>query len=61
VALGAVVTVGYAATQGWLVSVPAAGLAGGVLTALALGALAGLYPARRAARLDPADAVRPAG
>lgn len=31
-----------------------------VVTALVLGVLAGLYPALRAARLNPADAVRPA-
>jgi ABC-type antimicrobial peptide transport system permease subunit len=30
-----------------------------IATALALGVLAGLYPAARAARLHPADAVRP--
>jgi putative ABC transport system permease protein len=30
-----------------------------VATALVLGIVAGLYPAVRAARLNPADAVRP--
>lgn len=59
VALGASATYGYATRQGWAVSVPIEALAGGVGAALILGALAGLYPAIRAARLDPADAVRP--
>ena len=49
----------YAASRGWPVTFPVLGLAGGVLAALAVGALAGLYPASRAARLAPADAVRP--
>lgn len=59
VALGALVTAGYAVGMGWPVSVPLAGLAGGVLAALVVGGLAGLYPASRAARLPPAAAVRP--
>lgn len=59
VALGAVVTAAYAAHQGWRVAVPASALAAGIAGALLLGAVAGLYPAARAARLAPADAVRP--
>ena len=59
VVLGVGVTVGYARRQDWLVDIPAEALAGGVAISLVLGALAGLYPAVRAARLDPADAVRP--
>jgi len=58
-ALGATVTVVYARQQDWLIDIPTQGLAAGIAAALALGALAGLYPATRAARLDPADAVRP--
>jgi putative ABC transport system permease protein len=60
VALGALITIGYALSMGWPIVLPATGLAGGVLAALAIGGLAGLYPAARAARLQPADAVRPA-
>jgi putative ABC transport system permease protein len=59
-ALGALVTVAYSATRGWPASVPPAALAGGVVAALAIGAVAGLYPALRAARLSPTDALRAA-
>ncbi len=58
IALGAAATAGYSQTQGWIVVVPVLAVAGGVALALALGALAGLYPAVRAARLAPAAALR---
>ncbi|GAA3625076.1 ABC transporter permease [Nonomuraea rosea] len=58
-ALGAVITIAYDAAMGWPIVLPVVGLTGGVLVALAVGGLAGLYPAGRAARLEPADAVRP--
>jgi putative ABC transport system permease protein len=58
VVLGALVTAGYATRQHWQVVVPLTGVAGGVAAALALGAVAGLYPAIRAARLTPTDALR---
>jgi putative ABC transport system permease protein len=60
VVLGALVTAGYATHQHWQVVVPLAGVAGGVGVALVLGAIAGLYPAIRAARLAPTDALRTA-
>jgi putative ABC transport system permease protein len=58
IGLGAAATTAYASTQGWIVVVPVLSVAGGVAIALALGAIAGLYPAARAARLAPAAALR---
>lgn len=58
IALGAVITVGYAANRGLTLAIPPQGLALSVIAALAIGALAGLYPAIRASRIPPAEAVR---
>jgi putative ABC transport system permease protein len=55
--LGIAVTGGYAASQGWPTVVPAWASGGGFVATLVIGALAGLYPAVRAARLSPTDAL----
>jgi putative ABC transport system permease protein len=58
VGIGALATAVYASTKGWAVVVPTSAWAGGFGAALLIGALAGLLPAIRAARLPPADALR---
>jgi putative ABC transport system permease protein len=58
VALGVLATVVYASTKGWSIVVPPVAWAGGFAAALAIGAVAGLVPALRAARLSPTDALR---
>jgi putative ABC transport system permease protein len=58
VTLGSVATYALAYSHGWRPLVPAAAVAAGLCAALAIGAAAGLYPAIRAARLSPAEALR---
>jgi putative ABC transport system permease protein len=58
--IGTAATWAYALTQHGSLLVPPQALYGGVTAALAIGAIAGLYPASRAARLSPTEALRTA-
>ncbi|GAA0800484.1 ABC transporter permease [Spirilliplanes yamanashiensis] len=54
---GALVTAGYALSRDWPPVVPGWALAGGVAATTLVGAVAGLYPAMRAAALPPTRAL----
>jgi len=57
VLLGISITSIYANTQGWTTIVPPMAIIGGIIAALLIGGIAGLYPAIRAARLSPTEAL----
>ncbi|MEU8123410.1 ABC transporter permease [Spirillospora sp. NPDC049024] len=57
VVLGAAVTTGFALWKGWPPVVPVWALGGALAATLAIGTVAGLYPAMRAARLPPTAAL----
>jgi putative ABC transport system permease protein len=57
VLVGVVVTAGYALSQGWPAVLPVGALVGGVAVSALIGAIAGAYPAMRAARLPPTQAL----
>jgi putative ABC transport system permease protein len=54
---GAICTAVYAHIKGWPTVIPTEAWAGGLAAAIAIGALAGLLPAIRAARLSPTEAL----
>jgi putative ABC transport system permease protein len=57
VLLGAAATVAYAASQNVRAVVPPVAIGGGLLASLAMGGIAGFYPALRATRLSPTEAL----
>jgi len=57
VALGAASTIVYAHTKHWSAVIPTEAWAGGMAASVLIGAVAGLIPALRAARLSPTEAL----
>ena len=57
VGAGAAATAIYAHTKHWTTVIPALAWAGGIAAALLIGAIAGLLPALRAARMSPTQAL----
>jgi putative ABC transport system permease protein len=57
VILGAACTAIYAHAKGWAILIPTDAWAGGLAAALLIGAVAGLLPALKAARLSPTEAL----
>jgi putative ABC transport system permease protein len=55
--LGSSVTAVYATLQNWPTVIPPWVITGGITAALAIGGVAGLYPAIRAARVAPTEAL----
>jgi len=57
-AAGAAITAALAHFRHWTLLIPVQGLWGGLAVAVTVGGIAGLYPAARAARLSPTEALR---
>jgi putative ABC transport system permease protein len=60
VGVGAGATVVYASARGWTVVIPTVAWAGGIGAAIPIGAVAGILPALRAARMSPTESLRTA-
>lgn len=58
VGAGALATALYATIKGWAIVVTTIALVGGLGAAVLIGAIAGILPALRAARMSPTEALR---
>jgi putative ABC transport system permease protein len=58
IGVGVLATIIYATAKNWTVVIPPLAWGGGTVSAIAIGAIAGLLPALRAARLSPTEALR---
>jgi putative ABC transport system permease protein len=57
IAVGVLATIIYSSVKGWTVVIPTTAWAGGFGAAVLIGAIAGLLPALRAARMSPTEAL----
>jgi putative ABC transport system permease protein len=57
IALGVISTAIYASTKGWAIVIPPLAWGGGIGASVVIGAVAGLWPALRAARMSPTEAL----